>query len=226
MMWICFTASFIVSAITWFTPACRKNYLPGKMVNSALFVATAVFAALAKDGSPRFDLLIITGLIFGLIGDFFLEWKQSKYFYAGVAAFTVNHGFYLYAFLTQFSTDLQPYFKYTLIGAAAVIVAGIIDMKFESIKFHGFENIMFAYSAVLIASFLTAATRGTVSISVDGNTALGLCLILGGSFFIVSDTFLAAQLYGKSHFKHPEAFVLFFYFPAQTLFALSVYYFA
>lgn len=228
LMWLSLSASVIASAVTWFSPACRKNYLPGKMINSAMFVLTAVFASLAVYSAGRgslYSILISAGLIFGLAGDFFLEWKSSKYFYVGVAFFAVNHFFYIYAFLTQFSTSLTPYYKYTLIGLAVTAVAAVIDIKLESIKFHGFENIMILYSAVLIASFAIAATRGAVCSFVDNSKIFGVLISAAGMFFVVSDTFLAAQLYGKSHFKKPEAGVLFFYFPAQTLFALSIFLF-
>ena len=225
LMWLAAAGSLIASAVSWFSPKCRKNYLPSKMVNSSLFVLTAVFASLSAGTDSVYPVLITAGLVFGLIGDFFLEWKNGKLFYLGVLSFSVNHLFYIYSFIRLFDTDIMKYEKDMLITLAVVIAAGIVNIIFEKIKFEGFAKVMLIYSAVLIASFIFSLFRGVSSIIDDGNTVFGILIAAAGAFFIASDTFLAAQLYGKSHFKHPEAFVLFFYFPAQTLFALSIHFF-
>lgn len=225
LMWLTATGSLIVSFVSWFSPECRKNYLPSKMVNSAMFVLTAIFASLSASTDSIYPVLITIGLVFGLIGDFLLEWKKGKYFYFGVLSFSINHFFYLYSFIRLFTPDISVYRKEMLIALAVVIVMGLIDILFEKIEFKGIDRVMFVYSAILIASFIIALTRGKHLILDAGNIPLGICIAAGGALFIASDTFLAAQLFGKSHFKKPEAFVLFFYFPAQTLFALSIHFF-
>lgn len=57
-----------------------------------------------------------------------------------------------------------------------------------------------------------------------GNTIYGAFILAASALFITSDSFLALQLFGKPHIRRPEAVVLFTYFPAQTLFALSLLY--
>lgn len=225
LMWLSAAGSLIASFVSWFSPKCRKNYLPSKMVNSAMFVLTAIFACLSISTSSLYPILITVGLAFGLLGDFLLEWKKGKCFFLGVIAFSINHFFYIYAFITQFSTDIMKYRDNMLVALAIVIALGIVDIFFEKLEFKGINRVMLIYSAILIASFLFSLFRGVSSIIDDGNKAFGILIAAAGACFIVSDTFLAAQLFGKSHFKKPEAFVLFFYFPAQTLFALSIHFF-
>lgn len=225
MMWLSAIGSLIVSFVSWFSPKCRKNYLPSKTVNSAMFVLTAIFASLSIHTDSPYPILITVGLVFGLLGDFLLEWKKGKYFFLGVIAFSINHFFYIYAFLTQFSTDIMKYRKNMLVALAIVVAVGIVDIFFERIRFKGINRVMLLYSAILIASFLFSVFRGVSSVADDGNKVFGIMIATAGALFIASDTFLAAQLFGKSHFKNTEAFVLFFYFPSQTLFALSIHFF-
>lgn len=225
LMWLAATGSLIASVVSWVSPKCRNNYLPSKMVNSAMFVLTAIFASLSVTTDSIYPIMITVGLVFGLIGDFLLEWKGGKLFYLGVLSFSINHFFYLYSFIRLFNTDIMKYQKDMLIALAVIIVMGIIDIVFEKIEFKGFNKVMLIYSGILIASFIFSLFRGVSSIIDDKNTVFGILIAAAGGCFIASDTFLAAQLFGKSHFKKPEAFVLFFYFPAQTLFALSIHFF-
>lgn len=73
------------------------------MVNSALFVLTAVFASLSAGTDSVYPVLITAGLVFGLIGDFFLEWKNGKLFYLGVLFFPLTISF-ISILLSDFST--------------------------------------------------------------------------------------------------------------------------
>ncbi len=84
LMWLSAAGSLITSFVSWFSPKCRKNYLPSKMVNSAMFVLTAIFASLSASTDSLYPILITVGLVFGLIGDFLLEFKGGKFFFLGV----------------------------------------------------------------------------------------------------------------------------------------------
>ena len=96
-------------------------------------------------------------------------------------------------------------------------------MKVEKIVFEGKNRLMYIYAAILISEFITGVIRGVTSIAA-GNTIYGAFILAASALFITSDSFLALQLFGKPHIRRPEAVVLFTYFPAQTLFALSLLY--
>lgn len=227
MKTVFFVLSFVVAAaamvathISWISPQCRRNYLPIKMVCSCGFLLTGLFAA-AATGFTRYGLLILAALFCGLWGDFFLEWKQAKYFYAGVVCFAIGHGFYIYNFLTA-DVKSKLTLRFLLITFAILLVLNIVSMQLEKIKFKGFQNVMMAYAAVLLVMVTVAIWRCYADYAADAHRLRGLLTAIGAILFLVSDTFLAAQLYGKSHSKHPEAWVLYTYFPAQTLIALGI----
>lgn len=213
-------ATLVATHISWVSPQCRAHYLPIKMVCSGGFLLTGLCAA-AATGFTKYGLLILLALFCGAWGDFFLEWKQAKYFYAGVVCFAVGHGVYIYNFLTA-APEAKPSLRFLLITYAILLALNIISMQTEKIKFKGFQNVMMAYAAVLICMVGIAIWRCAADYTANEHRLRGLLTAIGAVLFLVSDTFLAAQLYGKSHSKHPEAWVLYTYFPAQTLIALGI----
>ena len=222
-VWLFAALSAIATALSWFLPACRKNYLPAKMTCSALFLLTAFFAAAAYGEVTDYSVYIIVALIFGLIGDFCLEYKQAKYFGYGVVAFAVGHLLYIYTFARLVKPVPKPNALIVAAFAAAILIFAFVMIKVEKVVFEGKNKLMYLYAAILISEFITGVIRGVTSIAA-GNTVYGAFILAASALFITSDSFLALQLFGKPHIRHPEAVVLFTYFPAQTLFALSLLY--
>lgn len=103
LMWLAAAGSLIASAVSWFSPKCRKNYLPSKMVNSALFVLTAVFASLSAGTDSVYPVLITAGLVFGLIGDFFSNGKTESFSISEFSLFPLTISF-ISILLSDFST--------------------------------------------------------------------------------------------------------------------------
>ncbi len=224
IMFVFAVFSATATTLSYVLPACRKNYLPVKMLCSALFLATGFFAAMAEGFSCEYSYLIVVALLFGLIGDFFITWRDGKAFLLGVLFFSINHLLYIYTFgFDKCKPSIMPHWKYMVAGFLVVSVAAVLHIKMDEIKFTGKNKLMNVYSVILMVSFVFAVTRGVVSF-LAGNKAFGLMLMIGGALFMISDAFLGAQLFGKPKTKHPEAFVLFTYFPAQTLFALSIFF--
>lgn len=221
-LWISTALMCIATVLSYVLPSCRKNYLPAKMICAVLFFIVGIFAALARGELTSYSIIMIIALFFGLWGDFFLEFRGAKYFYVGVASFSICHLLYIYTFVFVLSPSLSGIKAQIAIGALCLLILGLITLKVNKIKFHGTQNVMILYSLILMTSFIFACARGAVAL-INGERAFGLALIAAGFLFIISDSFLASQLYGKPLVKHPEAFVLFMYFPAQTLFALSIY---
>lgn len=137
--------------------------------------------------------------------------------------FAIGHLVYIYTFINLHSPSLKPYTRYIVILYIVIIIACMAQIIMDKIKFDGKYKVMIIYSLVLISSFVFAAIRGVASIK-SGNTAHGIVLALSGALFIVSDAFLGSQLFGESKVKNPGFFVAITYFPAQTLFALSIYF--
>lgn len=167
---------------------------------------------------------MIVALFFGLLGDFWLDYKNSKYFLLGVLFFSIGHLIYLYIFIFGFTPSLVPYTKQIILGFLGLCVAAVIEVFADKIRFPKGRKIMIAYSFLLMFSFIFAVSRGVVSI-INGNTAFGACLVAAGGLFLLSDTFLAVSLYGKPKLKCNDILVAYTYFPAQALFGLSILFF-
>lgn len=201
-----------------------KNYLKSKMTCSSLFLLTGIFAVLSCEKNNQYSVLILLALFFGFLGDFWLDYKNRKYFFAGVAFFSIGHLIYLYTFIFNCTPSLAPYSKQIILGFLVLCVAAVIEVISDKIRFPKGQRIMIAYSFLLMFSFIFAVSRGVVSI-INGNTYFGICLVSASFLFLLSDTFLAASLYGNPKFRCNDKLVLFTYFPAQALFGLSILFF-
>lgn len=208
----------IMTLLYQFSPIFRKRLLISKMLSSASFMLTGICAAAVQTGAYAYCMLAALFLCF--IGDFFLDYKP-KTFLIGVAFFSLGHVTYISTFLNVCTPSLMPNLLHMGILFLAVVIMGIVHIKMDKIKFEGKNRVMYLYSLLLIISFVVASTRGISSI-LSGNSHFGICLALGGAMFMVSDAFLASQLFGQPKVKRPEVGVAVTYFPAQALFALSI----
>lgn len=213
--------NIIATILSFALPACRKNHLPAKMICSALFVITAVFAAVSYGSMTQYTALMIAALAFGFAGDFFLDWKNGKTFYAGVVCFSVCHLIYLYTFIINRTPSLAGFAKQMLIGFTVLCVVSVAHIAINKIRFVGKDKALIPYCLILMASFMIAVTRGAVALA-EGNTSYGICLVAAGTLFLASDGCLAAQMFGKPILPHTDQMVAYTYFPAQTLFAISI----
>ncbi len=210
----------VVTVFSQFLPVFNKKPLLSKMLCSSLFLATGISAAIAV-GFSAYSLLMLAALFFGWLGDFWLDYKNSRYFMTGVLFFSIGHLIYLYTFILHRQPSLWVYRKQILLGFLALCVAAVLEVVIDKIRFPKGRRIMILYSFLLMFSFIFAVSRGTVSI-INGEKNFGLCLVAAGGLFLLSDTFLAVSLYGKPKLKCNDKLVALTYFPAQALFGLSI----
>lgn len=215
-------ATAIITVFAQFLPFFKKKPLHSKMLCSSLFFLTGISAAAATD-FESYSLIMVAALFFGLLGDFWLDYKNSRYFMTGVLFFSIGHLIYLYTFIFHCRPSLAPYSKEILLGFLALCIAAVLEVLIDKIRFPKGRRIMILYSLLLMFSFIFSVSRGTVSI-INGETAFGACLVAAGGLFLLSDTFLAVSLYGKPKLKCNGILVALTYFPAQALFALSILY--
>lgn len=210
----------VVTVFSQFLPVFNKKPLLSKMLCSSLFLATGISVAIAV-GFSAYSLLMLAALFFGWLGDFWLDYKNSRYFMTGVLFFSIGHLIYLYTFILHRQPSLWVYRKQILLGFLALCVAAVLEVIIDKIRFPKGRRIMILYSFLLMFSFIFAVSRGTVSI-INGEKNFGLCLVAAGGLFLLSDTFLAVSLYGKPKLKCNDKLVALTYFPAQALFGLSI----
>ena len=216
---IFFISTAVITIFSQFLDVFRKKPLHSKMLCSVLFLLTGLSAMIVTHST--YSLLMVTALFFGLLGDFWLDYKKSRYFLTGVLFFSIGHLIYLYTFIIHCQPSLLPYRKQIILGFLALCVAAVLEVVIDKIRFPEGRRIMILYSFLLMFSFIFAVSRGTVSI-INGETAFGACLVAAGGLFLLSDTFLAVSLYGKPKLKCNDKLVALTYFPAQALFGLSI----
>lgn len=151
----------------------------------------------------KYQLLIITGLLFCMIGDYTLQW-----FLIGLTSFLIGHIFYIFAFSTANERQIPTWAKILLLlyGASMTIwIAGSVFKTGEIIL--GIAVI--AYISVIL-------TMGWTAIKTGSTLATS-----GALLFIASDSYLAINKFVMPLALSHEVIML-TYYSAQLLIALSI----
>ena len=198
-----------------------------KAMVSIFFILTAMVGTLAKipdEKNVEFGIFIIAGLIFGLLGDIFLDQKwvypddMAKYLYSGFIVFGIGHIFYTSALFRAANLSLQDLII-PVIAGIVVAVGNVVLEKPLKIKFGKFRAIVMIYAVFLTGTLATAAIialrTGEISYIVFTGGAL---------LFLISDLILSPMYFGEGK-NTPLNFVLnhVTYYVGQYLIALSVF---
>ena len=195
--------------------------LQTKMLCAFMYILTGVGAVLQLTGDVKYSVFLFGALIFGFLGDFFLSWKNEKYFLFGVLFFGIGHIIYSLTFILVGSEALREKFFIPVIITAVLALILAIVIIFAKIKLKKEHKPLLLYGLILFFSFASGASRGVFAL-IAGEIPFGLCLIAGSALFIISDVFLAIGMLGirlPKIFNHAVSYT---YFPAQTLLALSI----
>ena len=221
------TAALISAVITVLIPIIsqksglsKKYGFPLKMLSACLYLVTGVLSAVSFGEITQYSVMILSGLIFGILGDFFLEYKSKKLFPLGAVFFALGHIVYSLTFLFIGECNAANHI-WAVLGMTVVVTAMIFAFAKTRLRLRGKKKYIMIYAPVLIFSFACAVVKGAVALSTE-SFAFGLCLIWGGSMFFASDIMIGV---GKGGVKRPPFLhyaVSYTYFAAQALFALSI----
>lgn len=191
-----FLAMFLVRRVKKATPAA----LACKAMTSVCFMIVALMLAIKTPGT--FSLFVVSGLLFGLLGDI---WLDLKYCYPqdddlftklGFSSFAVGHLFFIAAIVlgTQGGFSL----KALLCACGVAVIVGLVVFFGEkAMKLHygSYKMISTLYGALLF--FMTAfAIFSAVFAGIAANKHL-LVMGIGGVFFAVSDLILSGTYFGE-----------------------------
>ena len=177
----------------------------------------------------KYGLMIIMGLVFGLLGDIYLDQKwvypddDEKYLYAGFAVFAIGHFFYVGAMIMTAGLN----FTHMLIASVLAILVVIVNLIMERItklNFHKFRLVVSLYSFVVGLTMTTALVAFAVTYMASGLILAVPYLVftVAGALFLVSDIILSSQYFGTHN--TPLFFVMnhVTYYLAQYLIALTI----
>lgn len=212
----------LLPVITQKTGLSEKYGFKMKMLCAFMYLITGVVSAVSLYETTAYSVLMLGALVFGLLGDFFLEYKAKKHFPLGVVFFALGHIVYSVTFLCvgnyKALSHIEIVVGITLVLTAVVLIFAKVKLSLKSKK-----KLILAYAPVLIFAFASALVSGILAMSV-ANLSYGLCLIFGGVLFFASDIMIGV---GKGGIKRPKLLqnaVSYTYFAAQALFALSIYF--
>ena len=160
-------------------------------------------------GPAAYKTLVLTGLIFSLLGDVALMFPE-KWFTAGLVAFLAAQVSYILAFKPLPGHPISPatFLPFILFG---LLMFFLLAPKLGPMKLPVF---IYIAAITLMAGF--AAAR-----FIDRGGTKPLLAFVGAVLFLISDSVLAYDRFAR---KVPGARVIILgtYFPAQLLIALSV----
>ena len=191
--------------IIFFSHISKEWTLIFKVIPMILIV---ILAAIHKAPHIRkYQLLIIIGLIFCLIGDYTLQW-----FLVGLTSFLIGHIFYIFAFLSTNERTLLTWGKIALLLYGAIIAAWIVTAVFSSGEIV-LTFAVLAYISIILLMGWTSIRTGTPF------------ALIGALLFISSDSYLAINKFVMP-LPYSHEVIMLTYYSAQLLIALSIHQYA
>ena len=230
---ICCALEFLF--VPWFLkvmwPNPSKKSLLLKMICASLFVAVGVLSIYVADNFSVFAMMMLVGLIFGWIGDFFLHVNTTFIcFCIGFANFLIGHIVYIAAYIKTLGIMFPEYNQINIIEIAALILLSFVAvLVFVKLKLKMPAKWMYffigLYFLILAIMFIKATALGYNYMC--SGVPFGWCaltvLCLGSLNFFVSDVLIGVIMFGDRKKNYPLKIVnIVTYFVAQVLLATSI----
>lgn len=201
-----------------------------KSIVSVLFVAIGVYGSWLSAARGTVSLLcpfVVLGLLFGLLGDIWLDLKyvfpekDGPFTYAGFCVFGVGHILYITGMLLSYYPTGKPMTVIVPILLAAVMSVGNAVLE-KPMKLHygKLKPVVIAYGVLLFGMVLIS---GSLALAHGWKeTPLNL-LFIGGVFFAISDLILSGTYFGVGK-ERPIDLALNYitYYSAQFLIASAL----
>lgn len=200
-----------------------------KGLTSVLFVGCGAAAAMQNTDSNSFSfaLLVIVGLVFGLMGDIWLDLKwiypqdNDIFTFSGFGAFMTGHIMFISGLFINYVDFSQV--KYIVIPAILALLLAVGTLVIEKpmkMVYGKFKAITAVYGFVL--AFMTFLSASLAIMNRFENMTLNF-MFAGGVFFLISDLILSGTYFGEGK-RRPVDIVTnhVSYYAAQFLIAASL----
>lgn len=192
-----------------------SSYTLFKLLSSLCFITCALLSYKKSPNSKKYSLFIISGLIFGLIGDVILTLSISNAFLLGASAFAIGHLLFIIGF-----TTLSPiHFKdliLTIIGSCIFVI-----FITHNSRFNLGNNLPIAciYSFIILFMFIKSCYLFKFR---KTNRLFSYFSIIGTFLFIFSDFILTFDVFLINSPSYLSTLNLITYYSGQGLIALSL----
>ena len=214
--------SAILPVVTQKTGLSSKYGFKIKMLCALMYIVTGIVSVSAISPITYYAFFILGALFSGFLGDFFLSYKNDRYFPVGVGFFALGHIIYSITFLLIGEMKAIEYIIPVAVMTLIMFIAVVYIIK-TKLNLGKMEKPILFYALLLFFSFACGVANGIIAIK-NGNFPMGLCMITASILFVVSDILLGLKTGGMKLPAKMRHMVTYTYFPAQTLFALSIYF--
>lgn len=181
-----------------------KLYMVAKPLTMLIIISLPLLEV--REEYSTYAYLVITGLIFSLLGDLFSLYP-NKYFNNGLYSFLLAHILYALAFNQNVS-------EYCFGVAAVIVVFVLIVTKVLVPKLGAIKYQVILYILVMSAMLYSG-------LNYDRQLLTITYVSIGAILFTISDTVLVFNKFYKK-FSFAEPIILSTYFVAQLLFAMTI----
>ena len=221
---MCIAACLVV----WYVISkCQKYDLKElflKIAVSFLFLVVAIVSSFSSGKFTIFNVLVITGLLLGLLGDVFLDLKyvdkerELGYTYAGFIVFGIGHILFVTALcLNYYQSGGVLYIILPIVTSIILSVLTILLEKPLKLNYGKMKLISFCYAICL---FGTVAFSLFLSIQNGFQITSLTMFFIGSLLFAASDLVLSGTFFGEGK-DRPIDFILNYstYYSAQFVIA-------
>ena len=211
-----------------FVIKCHKQRSVGgvflKNMISVCFIITGVIALIQNPTRYLYGILILAGLVFGMLGDIYLDQKwvypadDKKYLYAGFISFAIGHLFYIPAIIITAEIPLRLMWI-PAVFAVFVCAFVLITEKPTKQDFGEFRITVMLYGLVVAGMAGTSMVAACYT-----KQPTFICCAVGGVMFLLSDLILSPMYFGPKEKNNPTNFFInhLTYYVAQYLLAFSI----